>query len=323
MYGKQADLRIQKTPGIKRLSALSRTYRVEALLGSGGSGTVYKAWHARLRKYVVIKEAGNCSPGVHEARRNEVEALKNIKNARIPQIYDFLVERNSCFTVMEYIEGESFDKLLEQGKQFKESRIIEWYGRLASILEAIHRCGVFHRDIKPANIILTPDEDVCLIDFNAAFVSGNGSRVISRSLGYASPEQLEYYRLLSDTCTGEIKARSNNAETELQAFDCLTEVTAQVGSPCDTVTGYVDWARSDIYSLGATMCHLLTGLHPRTRPGDILPIAEPGRYSADIVNIIERSTRLSPIERFTTAKELGEVIDSILLSPATCRQITS
>jgi serine/threonine protein kinase len=322
MYGKQVDIRRQKTPGIKGLSRKYRTYRVEALLGSGGSGGVYKAWHTRLRKHIVIKEAGSCSPGAYEARRNEVEALKNIRNTRIPQVYDFLVKGNSCFTVMEYIEGKSFDKLLEQNKKFKESQIIEWYGRLASTIEAIHERGVFHRDIKPANIILTPDEDVCLIDFNAAFVSGNGSRVISRSLGYASPEQLEYYRLLVDTSAGEVRARSDNAETELQAFDCITEVIAQTNNPCDTKTGCVDWARSDIYSLGATMYHLLTGIHPGTLPEEIIPIAEPGRYSADIIHIIERSMRLNPVERFTTANELREAIDNTALTSATCRLIT-
>jgi serine/threonine protein kinase len=314
MYGKQAETRGREAQSKRRLPDIYGTYRVETLLGTGGSGAVYKAWHTRLRKYIVIKEAGNCSSDVYEARRNEVEALKSIKNKHVPQVYDFLIEDKCCFTVMEYIEGESFDKLLEQGRQFEESQLFKWYRRLASILEAIHEHGIFHRDIKPANIMLTPDGDVCLIDFNAALVSGNGARVISRSPGYASPEQLEHYRSLVSTCAGKGETRSDNAETELQVCDCITEVLAQDDVRCRATTGGVDWKRSDIYSLGATMYHLLTGIHPPERREEIELLSKQSKYSGDIADIIERSMRIKPLERFSTARELGEAIENTALT---------
>jgi len=191
MYGKT----------IKTGSYVSRTYRIVEKLGSGGSGAVYLAWHTRLRKHVVIKLVKNNSASTVETRRNEVEALKKIRNLYVPQVLDFLAENDHSFTVMEYIEGESFDKLLRQKKQFDEEQVIQWYRQLSSALCEIHRYDVCHRDIKPANILLTTNGDVCLIDFNFALVSGNNTGVISRSMGYASPEQYEYFKLCRSTFT--------------------------------------------------------------------------------------------------------------------------
>ena len=67
-------------------------YRIESELGSGGGGVVYKAWHTRLQKHVVIKELKRGSDNDIVTQRNEVEALKNVKSAYLPQVYDFIAE---------------------------------------------------------------------------------------------------------------------------------------------------------------------------------------------------------------------------------------
>lgn len=76
-------------------------YRIETELGSGGGGIVYKAWHTRLQKYVVIKELKRGTKDSIETQRNEVEALKNVKSAYLPQVLDFFSEDKRVFTVME------------------------------------------------------------------------------------------------------------------------------------------------------------------------------------------------------------------------------
>ena len=186
-----------QTAGVNPVCASARVrsmLRIESRLGSGGSGAVYKAWHKRLRKYVVVKEVKHDSSGDVQARRNEVEALKNLKCAYLPQVYDFLTDGNHSYTVLEFIRGESLDKLIGRKERFTAPQILKWYAQLASALEAIHQQNICHRDIKPANIMLTPEGDVCLIDFNAAMVGGIDTRLISRSPGYASPEQHEYFK---------------------------------------------------------------------------------------------------------------------------------
>ena len=299
MYGKS----------VKTGSYINRTYRIDAQLGSGGSGAVYMAWHTRLKKHVVIKIIKDSYAGAVEIHRNEVEALKNVKSLFIPQVFDFLTESKNSFTIMEYIEGESFDKLLEQGLCFTEQQINKWYIQLASALAAIHKCDVCHRDIKPSNIMLTKNGDACLIDFNSAFVSGNRTGVVSRSMGYASPEQYEYFRVCKDAYSGILPDLN---ETSLVAGDCRTEpVMRKKSSAYSGVLHFnrngvyeIDWKLSDIYSLGATMCHFLTGKRPPVKTIDIEKISELEGYSTNILKIIRKSMNTFPDDRFASAEEL-------------------
>ncbi|CDX04948.1 Kinase domain protein [Desulfitobacterium hafniense] len=310
-------------------------YRIESELGSGGGGVVYKAWHVRLQKYVVIKELKRGSANDIETQRNEVEALKNVKSAYLPQVFDFLAEGDRVYTVMEFIEGESLDKLLGRGQKFTQPQVIKWYGQLASALEAIHKQNVCHRDIKPANIMLMPNGEVCLIDFNAALVSGNDVRLISRSLGYASPEQYEIYERFKSTRSAPIHLGSSSisvnpidgVETEYIGDDDNTEFVdddsqlteslsenndiEKTDSTTPSITGGIDWKRSDVYSLGATMYHLLSGKHPSQRATEVIAISKLGRFSEGIVYVIEQSMRLNPSERFASAAILADAVRNI------------
>jgi len=340
------------------------TYRIESELGAGGGGVVYKAWHTRLQKYVVIKELKSGSKSDMETQRNEVEALKNVKSAYLPQVFDFLVEENRVFTVMEFIEGESFDRLLERGQRFSQPQVVKWYGQLASALAVIHKRDVCHRDVKPANIMLMPNGDVCLIDFNAALVSGNDVQLVSRSLGYASPEQYAIYEHFKNArnapihygsssvniqpmLTGEMETEllnedenvvfsqnfeqtellqdgdttvftQNSARTAIADYndartEFVTEITGEYQTEISTpspIAG-IDWQRSDIYSLGATMYHLLTGMRPPERAAETIPVPKAGRFGEGIVYVIEQSMRLQPSERFASVAILAEAIQNI------------
>jgi serine/threonine-protein kinase len=269
---------------------LDDTYSVEYKLGAGGGGSVYRAWHRRLRKYVVIKELMHTQFVSEESRRNEVEALKNIKSEHLPQIFDFLCEESRSFTIMEYIEGDSFNKLLKQRERFSLYRVIKWYEELASALESLHNNDICHSDIKPANIILMPNGKTCLIDFNVAIVKGNETRLVSRSRGYASPEQ---YWLFSQHRNRDESCRVN-----------------------------VDWKLSDIHNLGAAIYHILTGRRLKyDAEGRVLNVnfdERQGfiqRIGADLSSfffIIERSTHPEPKNRFASASALSRTIQSLL-----------
>ena len=267
---------------MKLSNVLSETYLIEQELSSGSGGVVYKAWHKRLRIHVVIKEL-NHSLHINEAsRRNEAEALKRIKSLYIPRVLDFLSEDDRSFTIMEYIEGESFGNLLKKHGKFNQYRVIEWYGQIASALVELHEQDICHCDIKPSNIILTPTGKACLIDFNMAVVKGNDTHLISRSRGYASPEQYKLFVLYKN-----LEASSDDE---------------------------VDWKLSDIHNLGAAMYHILTGKRMKyDAKGRVLKANFSKQIEISPCHfIIERSTHPNPANRFASAEALNNTIQSLL-----------
>lgn len=302
---------------------LNSLYKIEEELGSGGGGVVYKAWHTHLQKYVVIKELKRGTKDNVETQRNEVEALKNVKSIYLPQVLDFFVENDRVYTVMEYVEGTSFDKLLARNYHFTQPQVVKWYAQLSSALEVIHKQNIAHRDIKPANIMLLPDGNVCLIDFNAALVGESDVRLISRSLGYASPEQYEIYENYKNMAKAPIKLNtvSTNSSTSGMEKQAGNDRTELINDSDNSINGTeiikpltfedIDWKLSDIYSLGASMYHLLTGIRPAERAAETPKLSSVGAFDEGLTYIIESSMSLNPLDRIRSAELLSDAIRNI------------
>ncbi len=175
------------------------TYQIYEDIGSGGGGTVYKAFHKRLQKQVVIKKIHEYISD-EEQQRTEVDILKNLHHPYLPQVFDYFIEGGIGYTVMDYIEGESLAVKLEKGCKFKEAQILKYAKQLCEALDYLHSrpIPVIHGDIKPDNIMITPEDNICLIDFNISGVAKNGQAITyGYSMGYGAPEQYkEYCRLV-------------------------------------------------------------------------------------------------------------------------------
>ncbi len=168
---------------------LDSTYRIIREYSSGGGGVVYLAYHTRLEKNVIVKKIkSEVKDKLHI--RAEADLLKNLHHTYLPQVYDFIIENGEIYTVMEFIEGETLQKKLEAGVKFRQSDIVKYGTQLAEVVKYLHsrKPAIIHRDIAPDNIIITPNGDICLIDFNVSFSADEEKGPRAHKDGYSPPE---------------------------------------------------------------------------------------------------------------------------------------
>lgn len=281
---------------------ISSTYEVVKQLGSGGGGVVYLANHIRLNKKVVLKADKRKITTKPELLRREVDVLKNLSHPYIPQVYDFFAEGETVYTAMDYIDGESLDNPLKRGKRFSQPQVIKWAIQLLKALDYLHSPihgdpprGYVHSDIKPANIMLRENGDICLIDFNISLALGE-ENVIGASAGYASPEHYGLdFSFRGGTATIGDETLPMGDGTETLPMPGSSQISNQKKILPDV--------RSDIYSTGATLYHLLSGQKPAKNATDVVPL-DKTKVSEQVAGIITKAMNPNPDLRYQTAAEM-------------------
>lgn len=294
---------------------IASTYEILQEIGAGGGGVVYLGKHTRLNKMIVLKADKRSLSKKPEALRREVDALKDLSHTYIPQVYDFVQEDGVVYTVMDYIAGESLDKPLKRGEHFPQPKLVEWACELLEALAYLHSrppYGILHSDIKPANIMVTPEGDIRLIDFNIALALGEEGAVrVGRSRGYASPEHygLDFSEPESKDArttrtkrnvehTGASGTASAHASTSADSFSFRSSSSETSGSK----TILLD-KRSDIYSVGATLYHLFTGVRPEPNAKEVKPITD-FPVNPTIARIIQKAMEPNPDRRYQSAEAM-------------------
>lgn len=170
---------------------MSGRYQIMEKIGQGGTGIVYKAYDHNLQKYVVVKKIkDNFVDSLNN--RMEVDILKRLHHPYLPQVYDFLVLGHQVFTVMDFVRGKELQWYISHGYVIDEKKIRKWGEQLLEVLDYLHSQvpPIIHGDIKPANIMVTDDQNICLIDFNISLGEGDLSLIYGISEAYAAPEQI-------------------------------------------------------------------------------------------------------------------------------------
>lgn len=308
-------------------SIIAGMYEIQEQIGAGGGGVVYMGRHQRLDKPVVLKADKRRLSTSQETLRREVDMLKGLSHTYIPQVYDFVQEDGVVYTVMDYIDGESMDKLLARKQRPSQAQVVRWACQLLEALVYLHGrppYGILHGDIKPANIMLRPQGDICLIDFNIALALGeDGAVKVGFSRGYASPEHYgaDYISSNRPAAVGTASAISQGSGFG-QAEDSVTEVDTNVTLADDgnmresppysssnsrgTAEGKKGLkldVRSDIYSLGATLYHILSGNRPAQDAREVVPLGEEV-CSPAVSRIIQKAMAPEPLQRYQTAAEM-------------------
>ncbi len=208
-------------------TVLHGRYRIVREIGHGGMGAVYEAIDSRLQNTVAVKECR--LPGVDADRAFEREAklLAALRHPALPVVTDYFVEGKAQFLVMQFIEGDDLGKLLDHRRsRFPPAEVVVWARTVLDALGYLHdqEPSVVHRDIKPANLKRTPRGEIVLLDFGLA------------------------------------KGRPEEAAAPPPDRSVFGYTLAY--APLEQILGRKTDARSDVYAVGATLYHLLTGYPP-------------------------------------------------------------
>ena len=282
---------------------LAKRYTIVEKLGHGGYGDVYRAFDANLQLDVVVKKLKDLRKS-ENGGREEVDVLKQLHQENLPAVFDFFVEDGQAYTVMSLIPGQDLEEVREKYPRFNQKQVLYWAKQLARALAYLHtrKPSIIHSDIKPSNIMLKPDGDVCLIDFNISLaITGDYSYASGTSKGFSPPEQYPDLGFYLEK-TG---AQLYNNEYDDRTSQAVTIMRKTIGSGIDE--------RSDIYSLGATLYTLITGEKPSSHYWNNGSILDKNiSISPGFAHIIDKMMQLDPDDRYQNGVELLDALDNII-----------
>lgn len=252
-------------------SVIDGKYKVLNEIGHGGMSTVYLAINEKVNKPWAIKEVRKSGVKNFEVVKQsllvETDMLKKLSHPNLPSIVDIIEHDDDFLIVMDYVEGVTLEKLLKEKKALNQSDVVSYALQICDVLNYLHtrKPPIIYRDMKPSNIMLKSDGKVVLIDFGTA------------------REYKEMDKASDTTCLG---TRGYAAPEQFGGL------------------GQTD-ARTDVYCLGATMYHLVTGHNPCEPPYEMYPITywNPN-LSTGLEKIIQKCTQNNPLDRYQTVAEL-------------------
>ncbi|MGQ9585153.1 MAG: serine/threonine-protein kinase [Anaerolineae bacterium] len=273
-------------------TVLKSRYRILEEVGQGGMGAVYRAEDLTLAgRQCALKEVhpelGQSPSLVEEARQQfyrEASILARLDHPNLPKVSDYFSEGGREYLVMDFVAGRDLREIANQarkdGQFLSEKLVLGWAEQLCDAVEYLHSQDppVLHRDIKPANIKLTPSGIIKLVDFGLVkLLVPDDSRTIT-----------------------VVQGRGTAQYTPLE----------QYGGD----TGHTD-VRTDIYAMGATLYHLLTGQPPPDAKQRFLrpeSLTDPGRLNPNLsrrtAQAILRAMAMHPHERPSTVSEFRQLL---------------
>ena len=259
---------------------LQDRYRIIRQLGKGGMGAVYEAVDQRLDAIVALKETFSIDERLRRQFEQEARLLAGLNHPALPRVSDYFTEGDRAFLVMQFISGADLAAIMsQQPGPFPRNLVIAWADQLLDALIYLHTRDrkIIHRDIKPHNLKITANGQIALLDFGLA------------------------------------KAQA----TDLSGSNSSTSIFGYTRrySPLEQIQDLGTSPQSDIYALGATLYHLLTGVKPpdalaragavaNSKPDPLRPAHEVHRVlGADIGAILCRAMALNAEDRYADASE--------------------
>jgi len=263
---------------------LQSRYRVLRHLGNGGMGAVYQAVDLRLGHTVALKQTLTADVELWKHFEQEARLLAQLNHPVLPRVTDYFTEGNRAFFVMQFIDGLDLAEIIaQQPGPFPQKAVIAWADQLLDALIYLHSHArqIIHRDIKPHNLKVTPTGQIALLDFGLA--------------------------------------KSGGLNSHLESSHSVFGYTPRY-APLEQIQDLGTSPRSDIYALGATLYHLLTGIKPPdalTRAAALISAKSNPLRPANEINsavgpelaaILSKAMAQNPDERYTSALEFREAL---------------
>ncbi|MBI3271554.1 MAG: protein kinase [Planctomycetes bacterium] len=274
-------------------------YELLEPIGRGGNGLVFKARQLSLNRLVAIKilRPERCGEEVPRQRfLQEARSIARLSHEGIVHAHDFGEAGGSFFFVMELVDGEPLSKGLAREGPMPERRVLELALQVAEALAYIHAHGLVHRDIKPENLVLTASGRVKLLDLGLVRLSEGSAALTAAGTAVGTPAYMSPEQI------------RNSSEVDI---------------------------RSDLYSLGSTLYHLLSGAEPFPA-GSIGEVLEKVLYEtpaplramradlgASTIGLVERLMAKEPAARFQSPAELVVACRACLEGPAAAVRASS
>jgi serine/threonine protein kinase len=261
-------------------AVLQDRYRVVRQLGKGGMGAVYEAVDLRLDAVVALKETFSVDAGLRRQFEQEARLLAQLHHPALPRVSDYFTEGDRAFLVMQFISGADLAEIIsQQPGPFPRYQVIAWADQLLDALIYLHTRDrqIIHRDIKPHNLKVTANGQIALLDFG-----------------------------LAKAQTTDVSG--SNSSTSIFGY-------TRRYSPLEQIQDQGTTPQSDIYALGATLYHLLTGIKPpdalaraaarvNSKSDPLRPANEVhGAVGSEIAAILCRAMALNAEDRYPTASE--------------------
>lgn len=262
----------EQPPTAEHLAAMLPQYQIEALIGRGGMGAVYKGRQVSLKRAVAIKllPAELSSDAEFTSRfQREAQTLASLSHQGIVTIHEFgQTSQGHLFFVMEHVDGSDLARLLQGGRRLESAQALELTVQICEALQYAHTQGVVHRDIKPANVLITRDGRAKLADFGLARpLTGEKTRFTATNHVMGTPEYM---------APEQWKGQSDH--------------------------------RSDIYALGVMLYEMLTGSRPQGAFD--LPSIK-AKVDARLDAVVMKAMSQQPERRYQHVSELQEAVCSI------------
>lgn len=265
---------------------LQGRYRIVKQLGKGGMGAVYEAVDQRLDATVALKETLSVDERLRRQFEQEARLLAQLSHPALPRVSDYFTEGKRAFLVMQFISGVDLAEIIvKQPGPFPRNQVVAWADQLLDALIFLHtrERQIIHRDIKPHNLKLTSQGTIALLDFGLAKAQS------------------------ADRSGGD-----NSICGYTRRYAPLEQIQDQGTTP-----------QSDIYALGATLYHLLTGVKPADavirEAALVNSMADPLRPANEVheavgpalAQILSRAMAQNPADRYADAQEFREALAQV------------